>query len=100
MRREPAMRFGTRIGLGLIGLLLVNTHAWWRPWTGGVVTPDFARTVPATTVALLVQAVGSYLLLRGPRVRRWSGAVADVLLIGAVLVALTVFLNVYPLDLS
>lgn len=47
-------------------LLLIHTHAMWRPWTLGVVTERWAQAVDAMSLACLVGILGNVLLLMFP----------------------------------
>lgn len=100
MREKGPVDFRIGLGFAVLGLVVVNTHAWWRPWTGGLVTDAFRFVVPVATVVGLIHAATYGALLAYPAARSWGVAVGDAVLTGSGLVSLAVFLNTYPLDLG
>lgn len=87
------------IGASVAGLLLVNAHALWVPWTHGLVTDAFAEVVLPADVGLAVHLVGWIAVLRAQPGPRWK-RVAAPLFVGAALWPVWVFHDVFPLDLS
>jgi hypothetical protein len=100
MAQKGPVQFRVALALNVVGLVLVNAHPLWRPWTGGLVTDAFAQTVWAANLVLAVQIVGNLVLLRVPAARWWAVPLTDVLFTAAGLLSLGVFVGVYPLDLD
>lgn len=84
--------------LNAMVLVLINTHAWWRPLLGGIITERFSEVVWAANLAAATQIVGSLLMIRWfasvPR-RTFELAFSATALINIIVTAM-----VFPFDLE
>ncbi|MEZ4448372.1 MAG: flavodoxin domain-containing protein [Nannocystaceae bacterium] len=93
--RRPGERIGDVVA-NVLGLLLINLHALWRPWTMGVVTAAWADVVVVASVAAALGVLGSLLAL-ALRARRLV-ALVDVVIAAASLGSTAVIYQVFPFD--
>lgn len=81
-----------------VGLVLINAHDWWRPFTHGVVTERFADVVWAANLSAIVSLIGNLMLMRwwtrGPR------AAVNVVTSFAAGLSAFVTMTVFPFDLA
>jgi len=94
IRERSQLRCLASATASLAVLLLINTHALWRPWLGGFVTPAFADVVWIGNVTGLVHLLGNLLLFAvcPPLLRRSI----EFLFAALALVSAAVLFRVFP----
>lgn len=79
-------------------MLVLNAHAVWRPWLGGVVTESFADVLWAANLGFTVQIFGNLVLsVTSPRPLRRA---MELIFAVAALIGAVVFYRVFPFDLA
>lgn len=81
-----------------LALVLINTHALWRPWTSGVVTDEWTKVVETMSLASIVGLVGTLIAVVFPA-RLLQPFIACAIAATGLAAAAVVY-GVFPFDLG
>jgi hypothetical protein len=82
----------------IIGLVVVNSFAYWRGWTHGVVLDSWVNILWAANLSLITQLAGYAILVVYRPARLYS--FIEMLMAATGLISVVVFYQVFPVDFS
>jgi len=96
-----ARAVGAHVAAALINvlvLLVANLHRVWRPWTGGIVTEEWALVLWIVNLTALLQISGNALLAAWRPL--WLERFLELVFAVAGFAGAVTFLRVFPFDFS